>query len=118
MSAASRLELSLVATGFAYRRSAAPGRRPGSPGLLGRVRDIRRAGAASLDLCTVAAGWLDGYFEHGLHRWDWAGGALVAEEAGAVVRLPASADDMTFVATPGIADELTQVARRDGPGRI
>ena len=60
--------------------------------LLPQVRDIRRAGAASLDLCAVAAGWVDGYFEHGLSRWDWAAGALVAAEAGAVVRLPDAGD--------------------------
>jgi myo-inositol-1(or 4)-monophosphatase len=83
-----RLDLSLVATGFSYsaerreRQAALWGR------LLPRVRDIRRAGASSLDLCAVAAGWVDAYVEHGLHRWDWAAGALIAEEAGAVVRLP------------------------------
>lgn len=114
VSGASRLELSLVATGFAYRAERRARQAAGIAGLLGRVRDIRRAGAASLDLCAVAAGWLDGYFEHGLNRWDWAGGALIAEEAGAVVRLPDSADGMTFVATPGIADELTKVLAETG----
>jgi myo-inositol-1(or 4)-monophosphatase len=98
VSEASRLELALVATGFAYsaqrrlRQAAFVGR------LLGRVRDIRRAGAASLDLCAVAAGWVDGYVEQGLNRWDWAAGALIAQEAGAVVRLPRS------VAAPGYRD--------------
>jgi myo-inositol-1(or 4)-monophosphatase len=53
--------------------------------LLPRVRDIRRAGAASVDLCAVAAGRLDGYYERGLNYWDWAAGALVAAEAGATV---------------------------------
>jgi myo-inositol-1(or 4)-monophosphatase len=110
VSGATRLDLSLVATGFAYaadrraRQAALWGR------LLPRVRDIRRAGASSLDLCAVAAGWVDGYVEHGLHRWDWAAGALIAEEAGAVVRLPGERDglgeDAVFVAAPGIADEL------------
>jgi myo-inositol-1(or 4)-monophosphatase len=114
VSGASRLELSLVATGFAYRAERRARQAAGIAGLLGRVRDIRRAGAASLDLCAVAAGWLDGYFEHGLNRWDWAGGALLAEEAGAVVRLPDSPDGMTFVATPGIADELTKVLAETG----
>jgi myo-inositol-1(or 4)-monophosphatase len=114
VSAATRLEVSLVATGFAYRAERRARQARGIAGLLGRVRDIRRAGAASLDLCAVAAGWLDGYFEHGLNRWDWAGGALIAEEAGAVVRLPADDDGMTFVATPGIADELTAVLEETG----
>ncbi|MCT2583985.1 inositol monophosphatase family protein [Actinophytocola gossypii] len=109
VSASTRLELSLVGTGFAYRPERRVRQAAGVPGLLSRVRDIRRAGAASLDLCAVAAGWLDGYFEHGLNRWDWAGGALIAAEAGAVVRLPESDDDtdgLTFVAAPGIADDL------------
>src|SRR5690606_28766877 len=84
----SGLDVTLVGTGFACvaerrRRQAAM-----VASLLGHVRDIRRGGAASLDLCHVAAGWLDAYAEHGLSRWDWAAGALVAEEAGAVVSLP------------------------------
>jgi myo-inositol-1(or 4)-monophosphatase len=114
VSSATRLDLSLVATGFGYRAERRARQAAGVAGLLSRVRDIRRAGAASLDLCAVAAGWIDGYFEHGLNRWDWAGGALVAEEAGAVVRLPESDDGMTFVATPGIADELTAVLAETG----
>lgn len=111
-SAATRLDLSLVATGFAYRAERRRQQAAGVVQLLTKVRDIRRAGAASLDLCAVAAGWVDGYFEHGLSRWDWAGGALVAQEAGAVVRLPGAADalgeDLTFCAAPGIAEELRE----------
>jgi len=110
VSAASRLDLALLGTGFAYRAERRSRQAAGVAELLGRVRDIRRAGAASLDLCAVAAGWLDGYFEHGLNRWDWAGGALVAEEAGAVVRLPDTPDalgpDLVVAAAPGIAADL------------
>lgn len=105
-----RLDLSLVGTGFAYssvrraRQAALWGK------LLPKVRDVRRAGASSLDLCAVAAGWLDGYVEHGLNRWDWAAGALIAAEAGAEVRLPAPDSelgaDAVCVAAPGIAAEL------------
>ena len=50
--------------------------------------DMRRLGAASLDLCMVADGTLDGYSERGLHEHDWAAGALIAHEAGAVVQRP------------------------------
>lgn len=50
--------------------------------------DMRRLGAASLDLCMVAEGTLDGYSERGLHEHDWAAGALIAEEAGAQVQRP------------------------------
>lgn len=112
VSDATRLDLSLVATGFAYRVERRERQAAGVSRLLPKVRDIRRGGAASLDLCAVAAGWVDGYFEHGLSRWDWAGGALVAEEAGAVVRYPDTDDDLdpefTFCATPGIAKELRE----------
>lgn len=79
------LETALIATGFGYDAE-----RRGKQGqvvrrVLPRIRDIRRAGAASLDLCWMAAGRLDGYFERGLGAWDWAAARVVAEEAGAAV---------------------------------
>jgi myo-inositol-1(or 4)-monophosphatase len=122
VSAAQRLDLALVATGFNYSverrtRQAAVWSR-----LLPQVRDIRRAGASSLDLCAVAAGWVDAYLEHGLHRWDWAAGALIAEEAGAVVRLPGADDglgaDAVFVAAPGVATALRDALVAGGAGDI
>jgi myo-inositol-1(or 4)-monophosphatase len=118
VSDATRLDVSLVATGFGYQADRRERQAAGVARLLPRVRDIRRGGAASLDLCAVAAGWVDGYFEHGLSRWDWAGGALVAEEAGAVVRLPGADDeldqDFTFCAAPGIAKELREAVVEAG----
>ncbi|MEO8107640.1 MAG: inositol monophosphatase family protein [Actinomycetes bacterium] len=84
-SACSDLGQALIATGFAYdarvrsEQGAAVGR------LLGRVRDIRRAGAAAVDLCAVAAGRVDAFFERGLQPWDLAAGGFIAREAGAVV---------------------------------
>jgi len=108
-SAPATLSQSLLATGFAYdpARRVVQGQR--LAGLLGRVRDIRRIGAASLDLCFVAAGRLDAYVERGLQPWDHAAGVLIAEEAGAVVVTPAGAPasrDLTFVASPSIASAL------------
>ncbi|MEV5651726.1 inositol monophosphatase family protein [Nocardia sp. NPDC052254] len=104
-------QLALVATGFGY--GAARRERQGElvARLLPRVRDIRRIGSAALDLCMVAAGSVDAHYEHGLNPWDWAAGALVAAEAGAVLRLPAAdstgADgELTVAAAPGIAAEL------------
>jgi myo-inositol-1(or 4)-monophosphatase len=86
------------------------------------VRDLRRPGASSLDLCAVAAGWVDAYVEHGLHRWDWAAGALIAEEAGAVVRLPGSDEqlgaDAVFVSAPGVADALHAALVECGVGNV
>lgn len=118
VSSADRLDLSLVATGFSYQAKRREQQAAGVARLLSRVRDVRRAGAASLDLCAVAAGWVDGYFEHNLSRWDWAGGALIAEEAGAVVHLPDDQDavgpGMVFCAAPGIADQLRAVLEETG----
>lgn len=79
------IEQALVATGFGYdpQRRAAQGAAVAA--LLPRVRDVRRVGAASLDLCWLAAGRVDAYVEQGLKPWDLAAGGLVAREAGAVV---------------------------------
>lgn len=79
------LESALVATGFAYDsdRRRSQGRVVAE--LLPRVRDIRRMGAAALDLCSVASGRVDVYYEAGLAVWDYAAGALIAAEAGARV---------------------------------
>jgi fructose-1,6-bisphosphatase/inositol monophosphatase family enzyme len=75
----------LVATGFGYRSERRERQGAIVHGLLPRVRDLRRAGSAALDLCAVAAGRVDGYFERGTHTWDRSAGALIATEAGAVV---------------------------------
>ena len=75
----------LLATGFGYD----PATHEGDIATVARVmpmaRDLRRMGAAALDLAFVAAGRLDGYFERGLRPWDFAAGALLVEEAGGVV---------------------------------
>ncbi|HCT75658.1 MAG TPA: inositol monophosphatase [Micromonosporaceae bacterium] len=124
VSSTTRLDLALVATGFAYRVERRRRQAEGVAQLVGKVRDIRRSGAASLDLCAVAAGWLDGYFEHGLSRWDWAAGALIAEEAGAAVRLPGETDtdglgaDLLMAASPGVVAELTAALIECGLGKI
>lgn len=81
-SGASDPATALVATGFSYHpeRRAAQARRVAR--MIHAVRDIRRLGAASVDLCFVAAGRLDAYFEEGLGPWDLAAGELIAREAG------------------------------------
>lgn len=122
VSAPQRLELALLSTGYAYSVQRRTQQAEMVAGMLGRVRDVRRAGAASLDLCAVAAGWVDAYFEHGLSRWDWAAGALVAAEAGAVVSLPGQerelGTDATFAAAPAIAGPLRTALIECGAGRI
>lgn len=75
----------LVATGFSYDVEQRARQAGVVAALLPQVRDIRRVGSAALDLCAVATGEVDGYFEDTTSRWDWAAGALIAAEAGALV---------------------------------
>jgi len=77
-----RLETALIATGFAYDASLRAAQADLLRRILPRVRDIRRAGSAALDLAWLAAGRLDGYYERGLKPWDWAAGRLLVREAG------------------------------------
>ncbi|WP_206791567.1 inositol monophosphatase family protein [Amycolatopsis sp. MtRt-6] len=122
VSAPAGLEVTLVGTGFAYSPARRTRQSRFAASLLGQVRDIRRNGAASLDLCAVAAGWLDAYVEHGLNRWDWAAGALIAAEAGAEVSLPGTApelgQDATYAAAPSIADPLRKVLADCGAAEV
>ena len=80
------LERALIATGFGYDADRRARQAEVLRQVLPAVRDVRRAGAAALDLAWVAAGRLDGYWERGLHRWDWAAGRLLVTEAGGEVR--------------------------------
>jgi myo-inositol-1(or 4)-monophosphatase len=110
------LSMTLLGTGFGY----STGRRARQAELLARllpvVRDVRRIGSAALDLCMVAAGRLDAYYEHGLQVWDCAAGALIAAEAGARVVLPppdgpVGGGGLVVAAAPGIADQLLAALR-------
>jgi myo-inositol-1(or 4)-monophosphatase len=73
---------SLIATGFAYDPARRAHQARVIAALLPEVRDIRRLGAAAVDLCLAAEGRVDAYFEKGLNPWDYAAGGLIAEEAG------------------------------------
>jgi myo-inositol-1(or 4)-monophosphatase len=75
----------LVATGFGYDAARRAHQARVLTKVLPTVRDIRRLGAAALDLCAVAEGWVDAYFEKGLNPWDHAAGGLIATEAGLLV---------------------------------
>lgn len=142
VSATERMDLALVATGFGYRAERRARQARMAAGLLPEVRDLRRVGSAALDLCAVAAGWVDGFVEHGLGVWDWAAGALIAEEAGAVVRRPRTGGsgepagpgsgvgldeptglaglgaDAVFAATPGVAAALAALCVRHGAAQV
>lgn len=79
------LPTALVATGFGYTRDRRIGQARVVAGVVPAVRDVRRLGACSIDLCHVAAGRVDAYYERGPQAWDLAAGGLVAQEAGARV---------------------------------
>jgi myo-inositol-1(or 4)-monophosphatase len=108
----------LLGTGFAYAAATRASQAAALAHVLPRVRDIRRAGAATLDLCAVADGTLDAYYERGLAPWDLAAGAVIAREAGAVVReLPApdgeAARGAVVVAAPPALDAPLTALLRD-----
>jgi len=103
------LAQTLLGTGFQYvaERRALQGAIVSQ--MLPQVRDIRRLGAAAVDLCLVAAGHLDAYYEHGLNAWDIAAGTLIAQEAGVrVAGIDGGAPDehLTIAAHPAVWSEL------------
>jgi myo-inositol-1(or 4)-monophosphatase len=103
------LGVCLVATGFGYSAEARAHQAAVLTRVLPRVRDIRRAGAAALDLCWAACGRYDAYYERGLKLWDRAAGQLIATRAGLSVQiLPPAGEDPEgiLVAPPAVADEL------------
>jgi myo-inositol-1(or 4)-monophosphatase len=114
-----RLGQTLVATGFSYESA----RRRRQAGVLAQilpvVRDVRRMGAAAVDLCSVACGRVDAFYEKGLALWDYSAGALIAREAGATVGdLDGGEPSSQFVlaAAPAIFDELRGRLREAGAG--
>jgi myo-inositol-1(or 4)-monophosphatase len=110
----------LVGTGFGYFAGRRRVQGQVVAALLPRVRDIRRAGAAAADLCSVAAGRLDAFYERGLHPWDLAAGGLIAREAGAQVaglHGQPSGESMTVAAGPGLFGELHDLLAALDPER-
>jgi myo-inositol-1(or 4)-monophosphatase len=85
LAAPPELPTALIATGFGYDAERRAKQGKVLVRVLPHVRDIRRAGAAALDLCWLAAGRLDGYYERGLGAWDWAAARIVVQEAGGAV---------------------------------
>jgi myo-inositol-1(or 4)-monophosphatase len=103
------LSTAMVATGFGYEAGVRARQAVVLARVLPRVRDIRRVGAAALDLAWSACGRYDAYYERGVHAWDVAAGVLIASRAGLEVRdLPAAGDDPAgvVVAPTGLIDEL------------
>lgn len=109
---AAPLDQALVSTGFAYVAEVRTRQAEVAQHLIPLVRDIRRGGSAAIDLCDVAAGRLDGYYERGLNPWDFGAGDLIAREAGALTGgrpgEPVSRD-LTIAATPAVFGPLQEL---------
>jgi myo-inositol-1(or 4)-monophosphatase len=110
------LAMALVGTGFGYASERRLRQADVLMRLLPEVRDVRRIGSCALDLCMVAAGRLDAYYELGVNVWDWSAGALIAAEAGASLLLPPVDDDGSLIvaAASGIAAQFDDALRRAG----
>jgi myo-inositol-1(or 4)-monophosphatase len=99
----------MVATGFGYNSALRARQAAVLTRVLPRVRDIRRVGAAALDLAWCACGRYDAYYERGVHSWDVAAGALIASRAGLEVRTLAATDELPAgiaVAPARLIDDL------------
>ncbi|MEV6262096.1 inositol monophosphatase family protein [Streptomyces sp. NPDC051784] len=114
---AAPLDQALVSTGFNYVTEVRTHQAAVAQRLIPLLRDIRRGGSAAVDLCDVAAGRLDGYYERGLHPWDVAAGDLIAREAGALTggRPGRPGDgDLTVAASPGVFEPLQSLLEEFG----
>ena len=114
------LAQSLVATGFGYAANRRAEQARVLATVLPAVRDIRRFGAAALDLCAVAAGRVDGFYERGMNAWDLAAGGLIAQEAGARVEglhgVPAG-PALAIAAAPAVFGPLHDLLAGSGADR-
>ncbi|MFF9723154.1 inositol monophosphatase family protein [Streptomyces gardneri] len=111
------LDQALVGTGFGYIQSRRAHQADVAQRVIPRVRDIRRGGSAAIDLCDVAAGRLDAYYERGLNPWDLAAGALIAREAGALTGgRPGEPEsgELTLAASPGVFALLQELLEELG----
>ena len=105
VSAETEIARALVGTGFGYDPGVRTRQAETLVRLIGGIRDIRRAGSAALDLCNVACGRVDAYYEQGLNPWDHAAGALIAREAGGLTEFlgaPAFPKPCIVAGTPGM----------------
>lgn len=120
------LEHSLIATGFPYHRDSRPPLMRRLQAVLTHCRDVRRNGSAALDLCDVACGRLDAYYET-VSPWDFAAGLLIAREAGATTGnlyprprgLPQDLyGENLLVSQPQIFDDLRELLRNADAGKL
>lgn len=104
------LNRALVGSGFAYDLEKRKKQASFIEKLLPEIRDLRRLGACAVDICHVASGSLDAYFEAGVNEWDYAAAGLIATEAGAKLTIKSGIwngeKHMVIVAGPALHDEL------------
>jgi myo-inositol-1(or 4)-monophosphatase len=103
------LGMALVATGFSYDAGRRAKQAHVMDRLLPATRDIRRAGAAALDLSWLAAGRVDAYYERGLNPWDWAAARLIVSEAGGAVADLDGDPHGLAAASPSLLPQLTEL---------
>jgi myo-inositol-1(or 4)-monophosphatase len=114
------LAKALIATGFGYLPERRAVQAEVLAHVLPKVRDIRRGGSCASDLCSVAAGRVDGYYERGTNYWDYAAGGLIAVEAGAMIgglRGRPYNPDLTLCAAPGLFERLHDLLEPLDPER-
>ncbi len=116
VSSCADLSLAMLGTGFGYRAERRRAQARVVADMIPRVRDLRRSGAATVDLCWVAGGRLDAFYERGLQPWDYTAAGLVAQEAGARVEGldgARASEELTIAANPGLFpvlhDALTEL---------
>jgi myo-inositol-1(or 4)-monophosphatase len=118
-STTSSVQHALVATGFSYQIERRRYQAQRIAEVIPRIRDIRRFGAAAPDLCYLAAGRLDAFFEQWLGPWDWAAGDLIAREAGCRTGSfdggPITEGEV-LAANPALFDQMVELLRDTEPG--
>lgn len=103
----------LLATGFAYRKERRAEIAPVIAQVLPQVRDLRRMGAASIDITSVATGGVDAYVESGVRIWDYAAALLIATEAGAeYIHRNQPWGEWLLVCRPGLKDKLEEITNK------
>ena len=103
------ISTALVGTGFSYEAETRKAQAARIPKVLPRVRDLRRAGSAAIDLAWLACGRLDGFFEAPMKLWDRAAGEILISEAGGVITsltAPFDDDEGVIASGPSLHDQL------------
>lgn len=111
----------LIGTGFNYLAERRTIQAEVLVQILPEIRDIRRGGSAALDLCSVASGQLDAYFESGLNKWDYAAGWIIVEQAGGVcsgLNNPVPSPAFTVASGPKLHQQLTNMLVESGSERL